>query len=120
MLAHFEDKDISNLLWVYSPATSAGANRSVEWGFPGENFADITAGIIRNDTLSISNYNDLEDLKLPMAMAEYGPTPAESNGTNSANKNFDNNKYITTLTNSYENIASVSYKHPTLPTNYSV
>lgn len=98
-----EDKGLSNLLWVYSPADSGTPNgKSATWAYPGESFVDVVAGIARNDTLTIKDYQTLIDLNHPFGMADYGPMPAEAGGTlSSTPKAFDVSTYADRLHGSY-------------------
>src|SRR5690606_18355390 len=69
----------------------------------GENFVDVVAGIARNDSLAIKDYQALIDLERPFGMAEYSPTPAELGGTLSKTpKTFDARTYADRLHGSYK------------------
>lgn len=106
-----ETKGLNNLLWVYSPGESPSSTTSrekpVAWAYPGDDFVDVVAGITRRDTLDINDYQALVDLKRPVGMAEYSPTPAEDGGTESGtSKKFDARLYADRLNSSYK---AVSY-----------
>jgi mannan endo-1,4-beta-mannosidase len=105
-----ETKGLNNLLWVYSPGespsdTSTG-EEGVAWAYPGDDFVDVVAGITRLDSLQIKDYQELVDLKRPVGMAEYSPTPSEVGGTISGTKTFDASAYADRLNGSYK---AVSY-----------
>lgn len=106
-----ETKGLNNLLWVYSPGESPSSTTSrekpVTWAYPGDDFVDVVAGITRNDSLQIKDYQALVDLKRPLGMAEYSPTPSEVGGTESGTiKTFDARTYADRLSGSYK---AVSY-----------
>lgn len=111
-----EDKDLHNLLWVYSPgespASTANREKDVKWAYPGDEYADIVAGIARNDSLQIKDYDDLVELGRPVGMAEYTPTPREMGGTYSAEKGkFDAQGYVDRLNGSYKAVSYWVSKH---------
>lgn len=99
-----DEKELSNLLWVYSPTDSGTpGGKPVTWAYPGEDFVDVVAGISRNDSLDIKDYETLINLKRPFGMAEYSPTPAEKGGIPSAtSKTFDARTYADRLDGSYK------------------
>lgn len=107
MYTYFKEKGLNNLLWVYSPGESYSGNagpagKSATWAYPGDTFVDVVAGIARDDSLSIKDYQALIDLKRPFGMAEYSPTPAEVGGKKSATtKTFDARTYVDRLHGSY-------------------
>lgn len=109
MYEYFKEKELNNLLWVYSPGegpsgtTSGPAGKSATWAYPGEKFVDVVAGIARNDSLAIKDYQALIDLERPFGMAEYSPTPAELGGALSKTpKTFDARTYADRLHGSYK------------------
>lgn len=65
-----EVKQLSNLLWVYSPADQ-GAHGS-GWAYPGDKYVDVVGGTAYNDGLHISRYEALVALGKPIGMAEWG------------------------------------------------
>jgi len=70
-----KDKELNNLLWVYSPATSSS---STTYYYPGGQYVDIVGQTfyIQNNPLSgIGNrgYNALTALGKPYALSEFGP-----------------------------------------------
>ncbi|HEY1406198.1 MAG TPA: glycosyl hydrolase, partial [Spirochaetota bacterium] len=73
-------KKLNNLIWVYSPNASMGAdntstgNRTVDWAYPGDDAVDIVAGTSYNDNMSIDDYAKYVSLNKPIGMAELGPT----------------------------------------------
>lgn len=104
-------KGLNNLLWVYSPGESPSntttREKDVGWAYPGEDFVDVVAGITRTDSLQIKDYQALVDLKRPVGMAEFSPTPSEVGGIPSGTvKTFDARTYADRLQGSYK---AVSY-----------
>lgn len=99
-----KDKELSNLLWVYSPGESGTPNgKNATWAYPGADFVDVVAGIARNDALNIKDYQVLIDLQRPFGMAEYSPLPAEKGGVDSASpKMFNALTYADRLHGSYK------------------
>lgn len=105
----FEGGALHNLLWVYSPGETQ-SEYAITWGYPGDEYVDVVAGIARNDQLSIKDYNALVALGRPVAMAEYSPNSASdlvSSPITNANErgSFDNLTYADRLKESYPAVA---------------
>jgi mannan endo-1,4-beta-mannosidase len=103
-----EEKQLNNLIWVYSPNASFGEgnnstwNRTVDWAYPGDAYVDILAGTNYADNLIIGDYAKYVSMKKPLGMAELGPTiggPAAKIGS------WDTSQIIVKMKNNYPRIA---------------
>lgn len=95
---------VDNVLWVYAPRSGTTSQRvSALWGYPAN--LDIISGISYSDEVNISDYDKYRDQDKPMGMTRLAP--ATSDGT------FDNNKYVTELTDRYPYIAYWIAEHDT-------
>jgi mannan endo-1,4-beta-mannosidase len=101
-------KRLNNLIWVYSPNASYGANnssdwnRTVDWAYPGDAYVDIVAGTMYADSLSIDDYKKYVAMGKPLGMAEYGPT---TDGPLAKNGSMDTTKIIARIKKDYPRIA---------------
>jgi mannan endo-1,4-beta-mannosidase len=102
------DKQLNNLIWVYSPNSSFGEsnsstwNRTVNWAYPGDDYVDIIAGTNYADNMILPDYSVYVSMKKPLGIAEFGPTiggPAATNGT------WDTSQIIVKIKNNYPRIA---------------
>jgi mannan endo-1,4-beta-mannosidase len=101
-------KHLNNLIWVYSPNASYGANnssnwnRTVDWAYPGSSYVDIIAGTDYEDSLAIGDYQKYVSMGKPLGIAEYGPRtdgPVAKSGT------LDTTKIIARIKKDYPRIA---------------
>lgn len=71
------EKQLNNLLWVYSPEAKEQAGRDVFWAYPGDDVVDVIAPTAYNLKLEIPMYSIFAArarmVGKPLAMAEYGP-----------------------------------------------
>ena len=95
------EKELNNLLWVYSPTPTSTAPVSVLGRYPGADYVDVIAGTTYSDELTISDYADYLTLGKPMGMGEFGPGLSEFGG----NGKIDNMMYLDVLTKKYPSIA---------------
>lgn len=102
------EKQLNNLIWVYSPNASFGEgnnsawNRTVDWAYPGDAYVDIVAGTNYADNLIVGDYKKYVSMNKPLGMAELGPTiggPAAKNGS------WDTSQIIAKLRSEYPRIA---------------
>jgi mannan endo-1,4-beta-mannosidase len=102
------EKQLNNLIWVYSPNASFGEgntstwNRTVDWAYPGDAYVDIIAGTNYADNLVIGDYAKYISMKKPLGMAELGPTiggPAAKAGS------WDTSQIIAKIKTSYPRIS---------------
>lgn len=102
-----DEKDLDNLIWVYSPAKSGSLpeGAKVAWAYPGDEYVDVVAGIEQNDNLNIADYVALNSLGKPLGMMRYNASPSEDGGLYSGNGSFDNLLYADRLEGSYENVS---------------
>lgn len=101
------ERNLNNLLWVYSPldldSTAADADApSSTWAYPGENWTDIVAPVVRTDSLQIREYDALLELGHPFGVAQWGPS---TDNTASIEKRFDATLYSDRLQQSYPFVA---------------
>ena len=106
-----ENLDLNHLLWVYSPALAGGdqiQQETVDWAYPGRNFVDIVAGVLRNNNVGNSNtidpfdirsneFDTLLELDKPLGFGELGPSPTFSRDTTNERGRFDNSNYADLL-----------------------
>ncbi len=101
-------KHLNNLIWVYSPNASLGANnasdwnRTVDWAYPGSSFVDIIAGTAYDDSLTISDYQKYVSMGKPLGIAEYGP---KTDGPLAKSGTLDTTKIIARIKKDYPRIA---------------
>jgi mannan endo-1,4-beta-mannosidase len=101
-------KHLNNLIWVYSPNGSYGANnssnwnRTVDWAYPGSSYVDIIAGTDYDDSLTISDYQKYLSMGKPLGIAEYGP---KTDGPLARSGTLDTTKIITRIKTDYPRIA---------------
>jgi mannan endo-1,4-beta-mannosidase len=102
------EKQLNNLIWVYSPNASFGEgnnstwNRTVDWAYPGDAYVDIVAGTNYADNLVIGDYAKYITMKKPLGIAELGPTiggPAAKNGS------WDTSQIVARIKTSYPRIS---------------
>lgn len=113
LIRHMHDyftntKQLTNLLWVYSPNASLGQdnasswNRTVDWAYPGDAYVDVIAGTAYNDTLSIEDYDVYAAMGKPLGMAEFGPA---TDGPLARDGSLDTRLYLTRIRTDYPRIA---------------
>jgi len=108
MFAYFTKvKQLHNLLWVYSPATTwfdltRQTVKSAEWTYPGADYVDIVAGTAYNDALDIGDYATYLRFRKPLGMAEFGPSLG---GAHARAGTFDNRLRVTRPLRDYPAIA---------------
>ena len=95
------EKQLNNLLWVYSPTPGSTTPVGVLDRYPGADYVDVIAGTTYDDELNISDYNSYLTLGKPIGMGEFGPGLSEFGGSGK----IDNMKYLDVLTESYPSIA---------------
>jgi mannan endo-1,4-beta-mannosidase len=106
-----EEKQLNNLLWVFSPEAHDRAGRDVFWAYPGDDVVDVIAPTRYSLALDIPSYKTLSAraraARKPLAMGEYGP-PVWGEGflpvLPSAPLIFDAKKYSRLLTD-YPDVA---------------
>lgn len=99
-----EQKQLNNLLWVYSPEAIERQGRGVFWAYPGDDVVDVIAPTAYSASLAIPVYATLvakaRSVRKPLAMAEYGP-PVWGDGYQpvlpSAPLSFDAQRYARLL-----------------------
>ncbi len=107
-------KGLHNLIWVFAPGdtTLEAGNKPINWGLL-ESHVDILAPVVRNDSLSLRDYDDMINTNKPLALSELSPSYTSSAGGNS--QQFDTLQYKTKLTDTYPFIAYwISWHNPTL------
>ncbi len=107
MFTYFSyEKELDNLLWVYSPnigsSMNASWNRPVDWAYPGDDYVDIVAGTSYSDTLEIDDYQRYLSFGKPLGMGEYSP---EIGGSKAKDGSLDTMLYAERLLNNYPAIA---------------
>ncbi len=105
-----EEKELDNLLWVYSPAQSGDfpSYAPVDWALPdtdGQSYVDVVGAISESDELAIYDYKALSNLDKPLGMARFNQTPADAAGINTERNSFDTTAYADRLESSYKNVA---------------
>lgn len=115
------DKQLTNLLWVYSPAKgeswptgeTAPTGAPADWAYPGADYVDIVAPVVRSKDLTFSDNSALKALNKPMGLALFSPLPDndEDAPTVTEEKPFDATTYLTKL-KSYPAIAYWVASHP--------
>lgn len=102
MYNYFKDSGLDNLLWVYSPvdgdSTASEDAKSSTWAYPGEDYTDIIAPVVRADSLQIRDYEDYLELEKPLGVASWGPSLDNSS---SLSERFDAKAYSDRLIQSY-------------------
>ena len=99
----FEDLDLDNLIWVYSPAEGdfMADTQPLNWAFPygdaeeetdTDRYVDIVAPVVLDDSLLIDDYDVLLDLDRPLAAARLSTEEINSDGV-FENGSFDNEAY---------------------------
>ncbi len=101
------EKQLNNLLWVYSPNQGPTLMerhfiKPVDWRYPGEEYVDIVAGTAYNDELTIRDYQTYQQFNKPVAMAEFGPV---AGGTLSRKGILNTQLYLQQLQQKYPAIA---------------
>lgn len=101
------EKQLNNLLWVYSPnqgptLMERHVIKPVDWRYPGEEYVDVVAGTAYNDDLTIRDYQTYQQFNKPIAMAEFGPV---AGGTLSRKGILDTQLYLQQLQQKYPAIA---------------
>ncbi len=113
MVEAFRDEGLDNILWVFAPTASAtgSSSKDITWGYPGKDYVDIIAPVLRKDSLSLttSEYNSLRDDfdGLPLGFSELGPAfeDEDTENNDATSGEFDNRKYADQLLDSNQAIA---------------
>jgi mannan endo-1,4-beta-mannosidase len=88
MFHYFTDeKQLNNLIWVYSVAVHCGRDYAKEPAFyyPGDDYVDIVGtNVYESEGYSICDYEAIKQLGKPVALTECGPDHAKMDGS------FDN------------------------------
>ncbi len=115
------DSQLSNLLWVYSPATgeswptgeTAPNGAPADWAYPGAEYVDIVAPVVHSKDLTFSDNSALKALNKPMGLALYSPLPdnGEDEPPVTEDEPFDATKYLTKL-KSYPAVGYWVASHP--------
>ncbi|WP_026973500.1 glycosyl hydrolase [Aliagarivorans marinus] len=93
-----EDKQLSNLLWVYAPIGRWHVDRPVMSDYPGDDVVDIVGPTTYNNELDIPDYLDYLTFNKPLAMTELAGYHTAVEG---AQGEFDNMQYVTRLPSDY-------------------
>jgi mannan endo-1,4-beta-mannosidase len=103
------EKDLDNLIWLYSPSSTYGNNtrtspifRAVDWAYPGDAYVDIIAGTNYSDDMSIADYPTYIKMGKPLGNAGFGPV---TDGSYAKNGTWDLSRIIERIKNDYPRIA---------------
>ncbi len=98
---------LNNLLWVYSPAPgeswptgeTAPTGAPADWAYPGADYVDIVAPVVRSKNLTFADNSVLKALNKPMGLALYGPLPDhfDDEQTVAQDPSFDATQYLDKL-----------------------
>lgn len=109
--------NLTNLLWVYSPAEGtslpSGNNATVtggapvDWAYPGDDYVDVIAGVdFGGNQLIIDDYETYTEFDKPLGMAGWGPkAPGSAIADEGPPGDFDNRAYLRALQDSYRFMA---------------
>ncbi|GAL13243.1 mannan endo-1,4-beta-mannosidase precursor [Vibrio astriarenae] len=97
-----EEKQLDNLLWVYTPVSSRISKRAVDLDYPGDDVVDVIGPSAYNSNLDIKDYATYQKFNKPMGMAGYG---GQIGSQAILNGQFDNRLYQQRLTKDYPGMA---------------